>query len=209
MRIKMTKLMLLVSAMVLCTVFLFQGTLNAQTKGIFVDKRDGHTYKWMKTGGLDWMIENLRFATNEGSWLYNKDTANAKTFGRLYDWNTASKACPKGWHLPTDLEWTALVKALGGEDVAGEKLQEMDTVKIAQDPRSAVVSQAFSTLIGGVRHSDGTFDGIGIWGGCWSGTFAPTTPDEASNWLFVKGGKKVAKSSSTKTTGYTVRCVKK
>lgn len=207
MRIKKTILTVLTSVLLLCNTFLFYGSLNAQDKGIIIDKRDGQAYKWVKTGNLVWMIENLKFAIEAGSWVYNNDTANAKKYGRLYDWNTAVKVCPKGWHLPSDLEWNALIKNLGGEDAAGEKLQQMDTVKVKQDTRSAMVTLGFSTLISGVRHNDGSFEGMGVWGGCWSATF--TGNDVADNFLFVKGAKAIGKSSSTKISGFSVRCVKK
>lgn len=207
MRINKTMFKVLVTGSVLCSTLFFYGTLNAQDKGIFIDKRDGHGYKWLKTGNQVWMIENLKFATAAGSWIFNNDTANTKLYGRLYDWNTASKACPKGWRLPSDQDWNGLIKNLGGEDMAGEKLQLMDTIKFKQDPRSAMVTQGFSSLISGVRHNDGTFEGMGVWGGCWSATF--TNPDEADNFLFVKNSKSVGKSSSTKISGYSVRCIKK
>ena len=207
MRINKTMFMMLTSVLLLCNTLLFYGNLNAQVKGIFIDKRDGHAYKWIKAGNQVWMVENLKFATTGGSWIYNNDTANAKTYGRLYDWNTAVKACPKGWHLPSDLEWNTLVKDLGGEDVAGEKFQQMDTVKVTQDNKSGMVTQGFSALISGVRHNDGSFDGMGVWGGCWTATFM--SDDVADNFLFVKGAKAMGKSSSTKNSGFSVRCVKK
>jgi uncharacterized protein (TIGR02145 family) len=37
-----------------------------------------------------------------------KATDNYKTYGVLYNWPAAKAACPPGWHLPTDAEWTAL-----------------------------------------------------------------------------------------------------
>ncbi|MCP4442874.1 MAG: hypothetical protein GY810_28545 [Aureispira sp.] len=30
--------------------------------------------------------------------------------GRLYTWSQALKACPSGWHLPTDEDWEHLIK---------------------------------------------------------------------------------------------------
>ncbi|HYE85002.1 MAG TPA: FISUMP domain-containing protein, partial [Vicinamibacterales bacterium] len=32
---------------------------------------------------------------------------------RLYQWDTAVKACPAGWRLPTDRDWMDLEAALG------------------------------------------------------------------------------------------------
>ncbi|MCC5924875.1 MAG: hypothetical protein JJT77_13915, partial [Crocinitomicaceae bacterium] len=40
-----------------------------------------------------------------------------------YDWKTACKVCPDGWHLPSYAEWTRLIDYLGGEDLAGYKMK--------------------------------------------------------------------------------------
>jgi len=57
----------------------------------------------------------------------NKNTKahleNCKKYGRLYDWDEAMKACPKGWHLPSDKEWQTLVDFAGGDKVAGKQLK--------------------------------------------------------------------------------------
>ena len=33
---------------------------------------------------------------------------NYEKYGVLYNWNAARTACPSGWHLPSDTEWTQL-----------------------------------------------------------------------------------------------------
>lgn len=82
-----------------------------------------HTYRIGAFGTQVWMLENLRTvpATAGGSWCYGLDTANCGTYGRLYDWATATAGqalnlgpesdsdfttrirgiCPEGWHLPS------------------------------------------------------------------------------------------------------------
>jgi uncharacterized protein (TIGR02145 family) len=42
--------------------------------------------------------------------------------GRIYNWETAMKVCPEGWHLPSDEEWQELVNFVGKE-IAGKKLK--------------------------------------------------------------------------------------
>lgn len=42
-------------------------------------------------------------------------TANFRSYGALYNWPAALTACPPGWHLPTDAEWTHLVHTLMAE----------------------------------------------------------------------------------------------
>jgi len=34
--------------------------------------------------------------------------ANCEKYGRLYDWFTANKVCPSGWHLPSNEDWDKL-----------------------------------------------------------------------------------------------------
>jgi uncharacterized protein (TIGR02145 family) len=93
--------------------------------GTFTDKRDGHVYKWVKIGGQIWMAENLAYAptvcgpkANCGIYVYDYQGAgnygeNYSLYGCLYDWETAQKVCPEGWHLPSDEEWMELEQFLG------------------------------------------------------------------------------------------------
>jgi uncharacterized protein (TIGR02145 family) len=41
-----------------------------------------------------------------------KATAAYRQYGVLYNWPAALAACPPGWHLPSDEEWTELVEYL-------------------------------------------------------------------------------------------------
>jgi len=72
----------------------------------FTDERDNQSYVYVVIGEQTWMAENLNYNAN-GSIC---DDNNCATYGRLYDWETAKKACPVGWHLPTSTEWNVLLK---------------------------------------------------------------------------------------------------
>jgi uncharacterized protein (TIGR02145 family) len=88
----------------------------------FTDSRDGKVYKIVKIGGQTWFAENLNYAA-EGSKCYVDSPDSCAKYGRLYDWTTAPKACPVGWHLPIDDEWKTLVDYAGGRETAGTKLK--------------------------------------------------------------------------------------
>jgi len=88
----------------------------------FTDPRDGKIYRTVKIGNQVWMAENLNFDC-PGSKCYDNDPKNANIYGRLYDWETAKKACPPGWHLPSNEEWQALVDFAGGGEIARKKLK--------------------------------------------------------------------------------------
>ena len=132
----------------------------------FTDPRDGKFYKTIKINGQVWMAENLNYAA-EGSKCYNNEEANSAKYGRLYDWETAKKACPAGWHLPSDNEWETLVNYVGGKDIAGKKLKS----KIGWDNYGNGIDEyGFSALPGGYGYSDGNFHYAGYYGRWWSST---------------------------------------
>jgi uncharacterized protein (TIGR02145 family) len=97
---------------------------NPDTTGqtTFTDPRDGQTYNIVQIGNQTWFAENLNYATGN-SWCYDNNDSNCNIYGRLYDWQTALTACPSGWHLPSDAEWTVLTDYLGGDTVAGLKMK--------------------------------------------------------------------------------------
>lgn len=44
-------------------------------------------------------------------WLYNNNATYKATYGAFYNWYTVNmtRLCPKGWHMPSDAEWTTLI----------------------------------------------------------------------------------------------------
>ena len=193
-------------AMISIVMLLFCNFLIAQEKGTIKDPRDGRNYQWMKIGKKTWLAENVKYIANPGSWVYNNDTANVSLHGRLYTWNAAMNACPKGWGIPTDDDWALLIGTLGGMDAAGGKLQDMDTIYWKAHKNIQESAKTISTLLGGVRHADSTFSGVSLWGGLWSAT---VINNMASDYLIVHGSKSIGKSSNAKGSALGVRCVKK
>ena len=156
---------------------------------------DSNVYHTIKIGTQVWMVENLKttkyndgtaipmvtdatawrdLATPAYCWYKNNEAVSKNIYGALYNWFTidTGKLCPKGWHVPSDDEWTALIEYLGGESVAGGKLKEA-SIKPShwQCPNTGATNETgFSALPGGLRFHDGTFDYIGYWGIWWSST---------------------------------------
>lgn len=132
------------------------------------DVRDGNIYKIVKIGDQWWMAENLRFEADSGCWWYKEHPGYKKLFGGYYSFEAAKKACPSGWHLPTDEEWHILVKSLGGEKVAGGKLK-LKTVWTAPNT-GATNSSGFSAAPGGFRDLDSSFAMPGYIANFWTAT---------------------------------------
>jgi uncharacterized protein (TIGR02145 family) len=145
---------------------------NAQEKtapppasgGMLTDSRDGKKYKTVKIGSQTWMAENLNYAAN-GSKCYDNNSGNCAKYGRLYDWNTAKKACPSGWHLPSQSEWDMLSNAVGGANVAGKKLKAKSGWS---NNGNGTDDYGFSALPGGSGSSGGSFIYVGYNGYWWS-----------------------------------------
>jgi len=113
-----------------------------------------------------WMAENLNYNAN-GSKCYENQESNCAKYGRLYNWETAKSACPKGWHLPSDDEWQVLVDLAGGDKVAGTMLKSSSGWS---ENGNGVDAAGFSALPGGSGYSDGYFSGVGNFGSWWSST---------------------------------------
>jgi len=142
--------------------------------GAFTDPSDGKTYKTAKIGEQVWMAENLNYWAL-GSVCYGNELAFCKKFGRLYNWETAKKSCPVGWHLPSDEDWNILIATVGGNETAGRKLAATSGWMQCADINKGIIflcngtdDYGFAALPGGYNNSDGDrgrFGGSGFW---WS-----------------------------------------
>ena len=201
----------------LATLFFIQVGI-AQSTGAFTDSRDGQTYKTMSfknalTGTtVTWMAQNLNYKV-EGSYAYDDNESNRKKLGLLYTWKPAKKACPSGWHLPTDSEWSLLVSQFGGTDKAGETLK---SVKGWTEDGNGTNSSGFNALPGGQRKPDGSYMLLGALGYFWTSS-STNSIDRAWEWNFHYGGppssnkqnlKKAFRFDADVTGGHSVRCVR-
>jgi uncharacterized protein (TIGR02145 family) len=137
-------------------------------KNTFTDPRDGRVYKTVKIGNQVWMAENLNYDV-PGSKFYDNDPQNGEKYGRLYDWETAKKACPPGWHLPSKEEWDVLCEFVGGEEGSCKRLKAKsgwDDYKGKNG--NGTDDYGFSALPGGSRNADDSFGGVGWIGQWWS-----------------------------------------
>jgi uncharacterized protein (TIGR02145 family) len=124
----------------------------------------------------------------------------------LYDWETAKNACPKGWHLPSKIEWDLLIEFLGGDKVAGGLLKESGTSHWKNPNTEATNKSGFTAMPCGDRGSNNSYDGLYEDCGFW------TTESDTENYAWAQSlfynGKNILRFSTEKDGGVSVRCIK-
>jgi len=177
--------------------------LQGQTTGTFTDSRDGKTYKTVKIGNQTWMAENLAYKPSSGNyWAYDNSSSNVAKYGYLYDWRTARKVCPTGWHLPSDAEWSQLTDFVGSNP--GTKLKAKNGWSSAG---KGTDDFGFSALPGGYRSISGDFRNIGYYGHWWTALYGGA----ANAWyrsLNGNGGDVGSYYDFGIEVGFSVRCVR-
>jgi uncharacterized protein (TIGR02145 family) len=151
----------------------------AQQKGTFTDTRDKKKYKTVKIGKQTWMAENMNYVdkndTDVDSKCYDNKPANCAKYGRLYNWETAMVACPKGWHLPTRAELDSLEAFVIDKDTAENKHETAENKlkaksgwdKNGDNSGNGTDKFGFSALPGGRGSFNGDFALAGKGGRWW------------------------------------------
>ena len=149
-----------------------------------------------------------------------KATGNYMTYGVLYNWSAAMNgaasssanpsgvqgACPSGWHLPGDDEWTELIDLLGGQDIAAGKLKEAGYEHWLNPNTGAVNSNGFTALPGGYRRVTGAFGYSGETG-IWRTATESDDTDAYAPTLYYNA-EKAYHFNYSKDYGFSVRCVR-
>ena len=159
------------------------------------------------------MAENLNYEA-KGSKCYDNKPANCQKYGRLYDWNTAMKACPSGWKLPSQQEWESLADAIGGNISSDDCADCYEVSKLKSkngwNESNGTDDYGFSALPGGISYPGygadcGNFCEVGELGYWWTAT---TANSEDIAYIWVMSDYTDIWNGSYKTKGLSVRCIK-
>ena len=168
-----------------------------------------------------WLAENFRLNVGYESNFYEMNYAYEEEFGRLYTWEAAQKACPKGWHLPTDDEWWNMISEYG--KVYNTKLGK-PTNQVHEQDQAALAALAgkgspsgFDALMGGGVMGD-TFFNIFELGLFWGSTvkdgralglnIIDIGDDNAWGYNFSLIDGRIIRNPNSKLVGRSVRYVK-
>jgi uncharacterized protein (TIGR02145 family) len=168
---------------------------------VLTDSRDGKKYRVVKIGNQIWMAENLNYNAS-GSKCYDNLESNCEKYGRLYNWDMAMIACPSGWHLSSDNEWTVLMNFVNYTANPAVKLMATSGWRHMHSG-GCTDDYGFSALPGGGGYENNKFSGIDTWGNWWSAKEA----HPGSAYKF-SGDIGIGKSSDLKIYLFSVRCLK-
>lgn len=181
--------------------------------GTFTDERDSIKYETVTICGQTWMAENLRYMA-PGSFLNPNNPSTI--YGRLYTWETAQTACPKGWHLPSDEEWNQIELALDmpadSSLVLGPRGSHGLNMKSTtgwDNDGNGTNSSGFNVFPAGAYslNSSPVYNGTGNLSWLWTSTI---TEDKQSAWMryFQYAGNYVIRHRASVQDGLSCRCVK-
>jgi len=222
---------------------------------------DDNVYKTVTIGTQTWMAENLRTTRYNDSTLIptiiygksspaimgpyvctyknTKNSDSIKTYGRLYNWLAVSagnnKLCPKGWHIPSDAEWTILTNYLTAqgynydgsaaatsapgttpENRIGKALASSNgwlssaiegSVGNTDFPGKRNAS-GFTAFPGGARTDVGKFEHMGVGGFWWTTTENSSNTVNAYGRSILNDSYSINRGDASKICGFSVRCVK-
>jgi len=239
-------------AVVCCTLLAITGgyePVSADNDTGTVTDIDGNVYQTVKIGNQVWMAENLRttkyndgtpipLVTDDTAWkklttpgyCYYNNTTNAdsiKKYGALYNWYVVNtkKLAPKGWHVPTDAEWTTLENYLiaNGYNWDGTKTSNKIAKSLAAktdwetNANPGAIGNdltknnrnGFSALPGGCRDNRfGNFNVVGYYGIWWSASVSDNDASYAYNRHLISDFDRLTRLVNGKSYGCSVRLLR-
>ena len=215
------------------------------------DERDGNSYCSIMIGEQEWLAENMRYlpsvnfysdasVVDAKYYVYGYDGEDVETakenpnyaeYGAWYNWKAALTACPAGWHLPSDDEWTELEVYLQNNGYNFDDYIDTDSDRethnvIAKSLASTSGwvesdvenspgwlqpknnTSSFNGKPAGHRWVDSQFMGIGLYGFWWSSTTQSGDNNSAWDRKIHNDGVAMGKTRNSKTLGFSVRCLR-
>jgi len=186
-----------------------------EKSNMFTDPRDGQVYRTIKVDGREWFAQNVNYNVEGHSWCYEDKENYCMRGGRLYDLEGARKACPEGWHLPRDREWSDMLMGLtqcyDGVDKC-EKFANKMKATTGWQGGGGTDEYGFSVFSSGYRKVLGKstvrYEDMGEYAGFWS---AQNGRNETI-WLWAMGRMSDQMTrqlvpGNAKNNAYSVRCI--
>ena len=224
---KTTKIKFQKPAFVVLVAIFLSLCLNAQS----VKDINGKTYKTVKIGQKEWMAQNLDVAcfrngdsiphaatpeewqeagaSGKPAWCYyNNSDSIGSIYGKLYNYFAITDPrglAPAGWHIPSNADWTATTKFLGGVDLAGNK---MKCTSGWSNKNKGNNKSGFCGLPGGFRDEKGKFSNVNQMSLWWSVDKLMREPSQIYTLKLKEAFGEVFYDTADSKSGLSVRVVK-
>jgi len=152
---------------------------------------------------------------------YEGDSLHAEDYGYLYNWPTVMNGteiqrdpkgfiqglAPEGWHIPEVDEWRAAIDYLGGVEIAGARLKDLNSPLWKPGNPEQSDASGFAALPGGCCIYNGSYYGEGESAYFWTAT--PSIVNHAYHIVLSNHDSRafVLGHQDSKRFGYSVRCV--
>ena len=209
---------------IILSLYCFSSFSQPKTS-VLIDHRNGLEYKTVFLNNQWWMAENLNYRPSSGQFWFPQDLPEMNdTYGYLYSYQTALKACPVGWHLPSRDEWIKLMDSFsdGGYifNSQGQMMGEKKAIYLKNeyhwdkcgreyDEYGRLIDlkgsdkYGFGAFPAGYRDWDGTYFGFGTNARWW------TSSKEVTNaYFYYLNCSDQSWRSGDMNMGLSVRCVK-
>lgn len=176
----------------------------------FIDKKTGQIIHTITIGNQTWMANNLM---DKNGFCNYPNKNDCQKYGSLFNFNSAIKACPEGWELPTKGDWEVLISNLGGETAAGKELKAKGHLETgdgywkAYKEFEGTNSTCFGAQPGGFIQSGGKFLNIGTYGYFWTSSSINEVKAHVATMVYFEDFIKL--NQYAKENFYSVRCIKK
>lgn len=175
---------------------------TTRDKDAVVDPRDGREYPVVHVAGRNWLGRNLAFVA-QPSWCFGDSEEACESAGRLYPWESATRACLPEWRLSTEEDWIALERELDMNESALEQEGPRGTDQGARLRQGG--DSGLEIRMAGYRRPDGSYVRLGERAAFWTAT----EDDKSAAWhrdIRPDTGT-VYRSSVPKEYALSVRCV--
>ena len=198
-------------------------TLSFTTGESYIDPRDKKGYSLVKIGRQTWLEGSMRYQPGGDTitWCPNTTSRsggpieNCEKYGRLYDWETAKRACPPGFHLPSRSEWAQLADTIRQEqghpspqivdrwDGVGGNLKSTSD----WDRLNGTDDYGFNALPSGTR-ADSWVTNMGALTHFWASTEIANKPDRAGGVYLPGDDNYFQLDDDQKVDSRAVRCIR-
>lgn len=191
-----------------------------------MDSRDNRPIFYVEIGDQIWMRKNLIYHKYGVPFLCSE--AMRPIFGSYYTWEEATKACPAGWHLPSNAEWAQMAKTIDPKGdfkpmesfngVAGNIMVKKAFFNLTEElwqfwPAVNITNSSdFSAIPAGYCQTKGTRDdffGYTEYACFWTSDLDPNNADRALyRYIYEKEDQIKLGSAEKNSFGANVRCIK-